>query len=276
MKKQMKRLAGVGLAGVLALGISMTSFAQSDGVINYNGTFEEGQQVGAYVEEEYSVGTVKVFNNKNFTFSIDVENLLQKMDINAADYDIHHYVWLGFINENEIVEPITANPYYDIDIKVKEVGDGVYSLEGLDIKDNVVYAIMADMTGSRKPGGYYGGGNAGGGGFSGVTPSFFTITSSGTEMTSSSAADNTETSNISSSNEDSDRNQDGGDSLYYYWMHNEIGWWVQCSNGTYLTSQWYKSPASGLYYYMGADGYMLTDTVTPDGYYVNADGVWIP
>ena len=33
--------------------------------------------------------------------------------------------------------------------------------------------------------------------------------------------------------------------------------------------------ASSLWYYMGADGYMLTDTTTPDGYYVNADGVWV-
>ena len=30
------------------------------------------------------------------------------------------------------------------------------------------------------------------------------------------------------------------------------------------------------WYYVGADGAMLTNTRTPDGYYVNAAGVWIP
>ena len=30
----------------------------------------------------------------------------------------------------------------------------------------------------------------------------------------------------------------------------------------------------GKWYYLGADGRMLTDTVTPDGSRVGADGVW--
>ena len=43
------------------------------------------------------------------------------------------------------------------------------------------------------------------------------------------------------------------------------------------TSQnaWFQSPVSGLWYYMGSDGYMLTNTTTPDGYKVNASGVWV-
>lgn len=60
-----------------------------------------------------------------------------------------------------------------------------------------------------------------------------------------------------------------------YWMQDNVGWWIQYQDGTYLVNQWYQSPASGLWYYMGADGYMLTNTVTPDGYTVNADGVWV-
>ncbi|HIR04708.1 MAG TPA: hypothetical protein IAB28_01895 [Candidatus Copromonas faecavium] len=61
----------------------------------------------------------------------------------------------------------------------------------------------------------------------------------------------------------------------YTWRSNSVGWWVERPDGTYLTNSWYQSPASSLWYYMGADGYMLTDTTTPDGYYVNADGVWV-
>lgn len=61
----------------------------------------------------------------------------------------------------------------------------------------------------------------------------------------------------------------------YNWLNDEKGWWVQKADGTYLTNSWYQSPSSGLWYYMGADGYMLTNTTTPDGYKVNAEGVWI-
>lgn len=59
------------------------------------------------------------------------------------------------------------------------------------------------------------------------------------------------------------------------WRHDENGWWVEYSNGTYLVNQWYQSPSSGLWYYLGADGYMLTNAITPDGWFVNADGVWV-
>ncbi len=59
------------------------------------------------------------------------------------------------------------------------------------------------------------------------------------------------------------------------WASDNKGWWIQYPDGTYMVNDWYQSPASGLWYYMGADGYMLTDTVTPDGFYVNAEGVWV-
>ena len=59
------------------------------------------------------------------------------------------------------------------------------------------------------------------------------------------------------------------------WRQDTKGWRVENEDGSYLTDQWYQSPASGLWYYMGADGYMLTNTATPDGYFVNADGVWV-
>ena len=59
------------------------------------------------------------------------------------------------------------------------------------------------------------------------------------------------------------------------WKQDAKGWWVENEDGSYLKNQWYQSPESGLWYYMGADGYMLTSTTTPDGYTVNADGVWV-
>ncbi|WP_320972465.1 hypothetical protein [Enterocloster bolteae] len=59
------------------------------------------------------------------------------------------------------------------------------------------------------------------------------------------------------------------------WMQDSMGWKVQPDDGTYLTNQYYQSPESGSFYYLGADGYMLTSTTTPDGFQVGADGAWI-
>ena len=59
------------------------------------------------------------------------------------------------------------------------------------------------------------------------------------------------------------------------WQQDSTGWKVQVDDGTYLTNQWYQSPESGLFYYIGADGYMMVNTITPDGYQVGTDGAWI-
>jgi len=59
------------------------------------------------------------------------------------------------------------------------------------------------------------------------------------------------------------------------WKQDAKGWWVEKPDGSYMVNEWYQSPSNGLWYYMGADGYMLTNTTTPDGYQVNADGVWV-
>ena len=59
-----------------------------------------------------------------------------------------------------------------------------------------------------------------------------------------------------------------------HWESNEKGWWIQYNDGHYLTNSWWQSPTSGLWYYMGADGYMVTNTVI-DGYTINADGAWV-
>ena len=60
-----------------------------------------------------------------------------------------------------------------------------------------------------------------------------------------------------------------------HWERNEKGWWVVNPDGSYIVNAWYQSPASGLWYYLGSDGYMLTNTTTPDGYFVGEDGAWM-
>lgn len=57
------------------------------------------------------------------------------------------------------------------------------------------------------------------------------------------------------------------------WKQDKNGWWYQNSDGTYPISEWKE--INGKQYYFGSDGYMLSNTTTPDGYKVGADGAWI-
>lgn len=50
-----------------------------------------------------------------------------------------------------------------------------------------------------------------------------------------------------------------------------VHWYYVLSDGSVARSQWISGS-----YYVGADGFMLTDTFTPDGYYVDKSGNWIP
>lgn len=63
------------------------------------------------------------------------------------------------------------------------------------------------------------------------------------------------------------------------WEQDGKGWRWQTSDGTYLadTWQWTDGNKDGIaeYYYFGADGYLLTDTATPDQNQVNHDGAWV-
>lgn len=67
----------------------------------------------------------------------------------------------------------------------------------------------------------------------------------------------------------------GGQVAVQKWASDGKGWWIQNPDGSYLMNTWYQAPGSGLWYYMGPDGYMLVNTKTPDGCYVNQDGVWV-
>lgn len=62
------------------------------------------------------------------------------------------------------------------------------------------------------------------------------------------------------------------------WRQNETGWWWQEDDGSYPvnTWKWLDGNEDGVSecYYFNDEGYLLTDTVTPDHYQVNADGAW--
>ena len=58
------------------------------------------------------------------------------------------------------------------------------------------------------------------------------------------------------------------------WKELDGKWYYFCSTGSLAKNVW-KAGANGIWYYLGQDGVMLTNTTTPDGYKVGADGAWI-
>lgn len=62
------------------------------------------------------------------------------------------------------------------------------------------------------------------------------------------------------------------------WQQDAKGWWYQNGDGTYLANTWKWLDGNGdgvsECYYFGADGYAVTNSTTPDGCTVNADGAW--
>ncbi|OUC52588.1 hypothetical protein B7939_01300 [Eggerthia catenaformis] len=73
------------------------------------------------------------------------------------------------------------------------------------------------------------------------------------------------------------------------WKKNSKGWWYEYSDGSYpknewkiINDKWYHFDKYGYMdeskwignYYVGSDGAMLSDCVTPDGYTVDSTGKW--
>ena len=75
------------------------------------------------------------------------------------------------------------------------------------------------------------------------------------------------TANPDSINENSDQIANEG------WKQDTNGWWWQNNDGSYPANEW-KWIGDKCYYFNG-NGYMLSDTITPDGFKVGADGAWI-
>lgn len=75
------------------------------------------------------------------------------------------------------------------------------------------------------------------------------------------------TANPDSINENSDQIANEG------WKQDTNGWWWQNNDGSYPANEW-KWISDKCYYFNG-NGYMLSNTITPDGFKVGADGAWI-
>lgn len=62
-------------------------------------------------------------------------------------------------------------------------------------------------------------------------------------------------------------------SLEGAWEETDGTWKYKLPNGNYITSAWMQD-ADGKWYYFNDASLMTTDTTTPDGYYVDINGVW--
>ena len=56
------------------------------------------------------------------------------------------------------------------------------------------------------------------------------------------------------------------------WLADQGKWYYLGQDGVMYAGRWIQE--GEWWYYLGADGAMMTDTVTPDGYRVNASGAW--
>lgn len=57
------------------------------------------------------------------------------------------------------------------------------------------------------------------------------------------------------------------------WQQDNVGWWYLNDNNTYPVNGW-KTIGEAMYYFNN-NGYLLTNTITPDGYTVDENGAWI-
>ncbi len=63
------------------------------------------------------------------------------------------------------------------------------------------------------------------------------------------------------------------------WQKNTTGWWWQNPDGSWPANcwQWLDGNGDGTAecYYFDGNGYLLVNTITPDGYLVNDGGAWV-
>lgn len=57
------------------------------------------------------------------------------------------------------------------------------------------------------------------------------------------------------------------------WQQDQKGYWYENEDGSYWTDGWHW--VNNKCYYFNKEGYCLLDTVTPDGYQVDATGAWV-
>jgi uncharacterized protein YkwD len=59
------------------------------------------------------------------------------------------------------------------------------------------------------------------------------------------------------------------------WKNDPNGWWYDNGDNTYMANGWFQDvERDGAWYYFDSRGYIIVNALTPDGYYVDANGRW--
>lgn len=60
------------------------------------------------------------------------------------------------------------------------------------------------------------------------------------------------------------------------WQSDSKGWWYEYADGTFPKGIWAQLSSNGKtsWYCFNSDGYMYSNTITPDGYFVSPSGEW--
>ena len=57
------------------------------------------------------------------------------------------------------------------------------------------------------------------------------------------------------------------------WIQNDVSWSYIKEDGSHSENEWLE--IGNRYYYFNSDGYMLTNSITPDEHWIGNDGYWI-
>ena len=263
MKKTLKTLITLGLASVMLFATAVTSFAAADYA-------EDGNRLKLYGQVLQQAKSLDDGFNIYYLAIVDGNDTLAKEDFAPVDSTKSFDNIVMYYNFGEKLQEYTADDirffinYRQLNIasddeeesmrnwkRYSEMYNGLsqisYTVKTVIGDDMIDYDVMGIVYICKLPEGK-------------------TAADMGEFADYVIYADGAPTSDISNPTTSA---QDTGD-----WASNETGWWIQFNDGSYLTNSWWQSPYSGLWYYMGADGYMVTNT-TIDGYTINGDGVWV-
>jgi hypothetical protein len=179
-------------------------------------------------------------------------------------YDATKFTLKLYRDSRLITTVTTANTYYDFSSHITQTGEYIVKIRGTDGYSNGDWVASEDFDVTRSALEYIASGKN--------TPM---VDTPSTSMSSSGGPATTISTSTGA------------------WLKDNNGWWYCNADRTYTTNSWQY--INNKWYFFNADGYMVTGWVswkglwyycgpsgdmyvscrTPDGYYVNASGVWV-
>lgn len=248
--RSLKKNALIAMAGLMMVGGStIPAFAGTvDGVINLSGDAQAaGSENAVYIdylaENGWQNETVYQVSGdyQNMTFSINEAALQNERNEAMSDIQISFVDFYEEREGNGVLYLMKKNngDYMSL---ITSTNNNFKFFEGEQLSPSITYSICVNYTAKVSDGI-----------LSGSTMTLFRVDSS--------------TSGVATETKSPVGEQPG-------WIYAEgKGWWYMNTDYSYPANCWKE--IDGKYYYFDANGYMLENTTTPDGYKVGSDGAWI-